>query len=92
LAAIGLMATRNDGRVVHFGSSGEDWYDVTGQLTLADVMARGVDEIRNVNSGELVGVGTVDIGKRLRPNFRSGRIVLFVTPQADNKWEAVRVT
>jgi hypothetical protein len=55
-------------------------------------MARGVDEIRNVNSGELVGVGTVDIGKRLRPNFRSGRIVLFVTPQADNKWEAVRVT
>ena len=33
LAAVGLMATKNDGRVVYFGSGGEDWYDVTGCLT-----------------------------------------------------------
>src|SRR6476660_2164051 len=30
LAALGLMATRNDGRVIHFESDGADWYALTG--------------------------------------------------------------
>jgi hypothetical protein len=34
--------------------------------------------------------GRIDIGKRLRPNLRGGRAVLFVSPQGSN-WEAVRL-
>jgi hypothetical protein len=92
LAAVGLMATRNDGRVVHFGSSGEDWYDVTGSLAAGDILARGVDEIRTVEAGQLLTTGTVNIGKRLRPNFRQGKIVLYVTRIDGPHWQAVRVT
>jgi hypothetical protein len=92
LAAIGLMATQNDGRVVHFGSSKEDWYDVTGCLDAGEVLSRGVDEIRVVDSQETVNSGTIDIGKRLRPNVRDGKIVLYVTRNEAPHWEAVRVT
>jgi hypothetical protein len=92
LAAVGLMATKNDGRVVHFGSSGDDWYDVTGCLTVDDILARGVDEIRNFDTGERLAAGTIDVGKRLRPNFRSGRVVLFAHRRDADAWEAVRVT
>ena len=31
LAAVGLMAAKNDGRVIYCGASGQDWYDVTGR-------------------------------------------------------------
>ncbi|HVT30023.1 MAG TPA: hypothetical protein VHE81_18540 [Lacipirellulaceae bacterium] len=92
LAAIGLMATRNDGRVVYFGSNGADWYDVTGCLDVADIRARGVDEVVAVETGEPLTTGTVDVGKRLRPNFRHGKIVLYATRQGTAHWDAVRVT
>jgi hypothetical protein len=92
LAAIGLLATRNDGRVVYYGCDAEDWYDVTGCLAVEDILRRGVDEIRDVNSGEMVARGTVEVGKRLRPNYRSGRVVLFATPRDKTTWDAVRVT
>jgi hypothetical protein len=91
LAAIGLMATKNDGRVVHFGSDAEDWYDVTGCLTADEIRACGVDEIRLMGSGELMSTGTVDVGKRLRPNYRDGKIVLFVARNDQLHWEAVRL-
>jgi hypothetical protein len=93
LAAIGLMATENDGRVVYFGAmGGEDWYDVTGCLDVSDILSRGVDEIRQMESGELVTTGIIDVGKRLRPNYRDGRIVLYVTRGETPHWQAVRVT
>lgn len=97
LAAVGLMATKNDGRVVHFGDGGEDWYDVTGCLDVSDILARGVDEIRHIDTNALVISGTIDIGKRLRPNYRAGRVVLFATERAadiegTHDWDAVRVT
>jgi hypothetical protein len=91
LAAVGLMATKNDGRVVHFGVSGEDWYDVTGCLTVDEILTRGVEEIRTFDKGDALSAGTIDIGKRLRPNFRNGRVVLFVTRRDATVWEAVRV-
>jgi hypothetical protein len=91
LAAVGLMATQNDGRVVYFHSNGEDWYDITGCIEVPDILARGVDEIRAMDSGELVTAGTVDVGKRLRPNFREGKVVLFATRGDQPHWEAVRV-
>jgi hypothetical protein len=90
LAAVGLMATKNDGRVVHFGLGGEDWYDVTGCLTVEEVLARGVQEVRTMDGASLTS-GTVDIGKRLRPNYRQGKVVLYVTPNADTHWDAVRI-
>jgi len=91
LAAVGLMTTQNDGRVVYFDSNGEDWYDVTGCIEVTDILARGVDEIRAMDSGELVTAGTVDVGKRLRPNFRAGKVVLYATRGDQPHWEAVRV-
>lgn len=92
LAAIGLMATKNDGRVVHFGSAAQDWYDVTGCLEIEDILNRGVEVVRTIDSEELVTRGTVDVGKRLRPNYRHGQVVLYVTPRDAATWEAVRVT
>ncbi len=92
LAAVGLMATRNDGRVVYFEAGGEDWYDVTGCLEVNDILGRGVDEIRTVDSDELLTAGTVDVGKRLRPNYREGKIVLYAARGEAPHWEAVRVT
>ena len=92
LAAVGLMATKNDGRVVHFGAGDEDWYDVTGRLSVEDILSRGVDEILTAETGQPLVAGTVDVGKRLRPNYRDGRIVLFVTRGEAPHWEAKRVT
>jgi hypothetical protein len=92
LAAVGLMATKNDGRVIHFESEGADWYDLTGCLEVSDIRARGVDEILVMDTGEPLFTGVVDIGKRLRPNYRRGKIVLYVTRNESPHWEAVRVT
>ena len=92
LAAIGLMATQNDGRVIHFESDGADWYDLTGCLDVDDILAHGVNEIRVLETSKLLTKGTVDIGKRLRPNYRGGKIVLYVAQGESPHWEAVRVT
>ncbi len=92
LAAIGLMATKNDGRVVYYESNGEDWYNVTGCLDIADIRARGVDEVLILETGEPLATGIVNIGKRLRPNFRQGKIVLYVARTEASHWEAVRQT
>ena len=73
LAAVGLMATQNDGRVIHFESDGADWYDLTGCLDVKEIRAHGVDEILVMDTGEPLTSGIVDIGKRLRPNYRQGK-------------------
>jgi hypothetical protein len=92
LAAVGLAAGRDDGRVVQLGTWPDD---LSGPAEVAAIRARGV-ELRQVDSGEPVTDGWVDVGKRLRPNYRAGRVVLFVTPgpgpgggQAD--WQAVKL-
>jgi hypothetical protein len=90
LAAVGLMATKNDGRVVYFGNAAEDWYDVTGCLEIDEIHNRGVDEVRT-EGGELITAGIVDVGKRLRPNFRQGKIVLYIARNGQPHWEALRV-
>ena len=86
LAAVGLAAGRNDGRVVHIGNHGDD---LAGEQDALLLLRRGVDEIREVESDRLIRAGKVDVGKHLRPNYRDGNIVLFVehTPQG---WRAVR--
>jgi hypothetical protein len=91
LAAVGLMATKNDGRVIYRGASGQDWYDVTGRLEVEQILSCGVDEVLSVESGESLISGTINIGKRLRPNYRHGKVVLFVERGEGSRWEAVRV-
>jgi hypothetical protein len=91
LAAVGLSATGDDGRVVHIGTWPDD---LSGPQPLSVLEARGV-EVRGLATGEPVVEGTVDVGKHLRPNYRGGRIVLFVTPfptGASTSWQAIRLT
>lgn len=93
LAAIGLIATGDDGRVVHL--DGWPWPDAFGGLQpVEEVRARGVQSIRRADTGEQVMRGTIDVGKHLRPNIRGGQIVLFVEPASDPAgppWRAVKL-
>ena len=93
LAAVGLAATGDDGRVVHLG----DWPDnLSGPQPITMLHQRGV-EVRRHDTGDPVARGVVDVGKHLRPNMRGGKIVLFVTaisePETpdDPDWEAIRL-
>lgn len=75
LAAVGLAATGNDGRIVQWQS----WLDdLTGPQPIAELTRRGITVQREHNA-ETIHEGTVDVGKRLRPNLRSRRPTLFVT-------------
>ncbi|HET9983974.1 MAG TPA: hypothetical protein VFQ38_10320 [Longimicrobiales bacterium] len=77
LAAVGLLASADDGRVVH--RPGWSWPDAfAGPRPVAEVRARGVDAVLEHRSGAEVAGGSVDVGKHLRPAYRGGRVVLFV--------------
>jgi hypothetical protein len=74
LAAVGLASTGDDGRIVQLG----EWPDdLAGPQTVGVLEERGV-QVREYESTANVTSGTVDVGKRLRPNMRQGRAVLFV--------------
>jgi hypothetical protein len=99
LAAIGLASTGDDGRVVHIGSEdGVDLLECGGVQPVETILSHGVADIRCVHTLNRVRFGNVDLGKRLRPNYRAGRVVLFVTPSEANEshgqplWQAVRQT
>jgi hypothetical protein len=92
LAAVGLAAGGDDGRVVQLGTWPDD---LSGPQEVAAVRARGV-EVHQVGSGLPVTEGQVDVGKHLRPNRRAGRVVLFVMPGpappgGAAAWQAVRL-
>ncbi len=93
LAAIGLLGTHDDGRVIHVGGSDIDHYHVSGIQRIDTLDRFGVDEVRQLDNGELVNTGVVDVGKRLRPNYRAGKVVLFVAPSQLESvdWDAARV-
>jgi tRNA(Ile2) C34 agmatinyltransferase TiaS len=91
LAAVGLAAAKNDGRVVV-----HDQYpdDLSGWQPVSLLIERGI-EVRVLDSEHIVTSGRVDVGKHLRPNIRRGHIVQFVRPVAEsvtNEWQAVRLT
>jgi len=92
LAAVGLMAEGNDGRVVQIGSWPDD---LDGPQDIPTLEARDV-EVRCLDSGRPVTAGTVDVGKHLRPNYRCKRVVLYARPEACGRresdyWRAVRL-
>jgi hypothetical protein len=89
LAAVGLLACGDDGRVVQLGPSPED---LSGVHDVDTLRARGV-EVRRLVSRVVIQEGLVDVGKRLRPNVRGGRVVLFVSAHEESpgRWQAVRL-
>lgn len=76
LAAVGLAATGDDGRIVQVGSRPDD---LSGVQPVPLLRRRGV-AIRDPIAREEILEGTVDVGKKLRPNLRGGAAVLFVRP------------
>lgn len=89
LAAVGLIVTGCDGRVVQFGEYPDD---LTGPVTVDALRQRGV-EVRDGTTQSRITAGLVDVGKHLRPNCRDGRIVLLVgKPQdrSDVDWLAMK--
>jgi len=95
LAAVSLIADGNDGRVVHLHAWPYPDDSFNGPQDIDLLAARGVAEIRHLHTNDLVTTGPIDIGKHLRPNWRGGRIVLFVEPVEDSAspapWRAVKV-
>lgn len=94
VAAVGLLAEGNDGRVVNVGVWPDD---LSGPQDVALLHHRGVAEIRCLGSGQVIQSGCVDVGKHLRPNYRDGRIVLFVEPSQPETtgtatWRAIRLS
>lgn len=91
LAAAGLLAGGEDGRVVHL--PGWSWPDgFSGEQSVAAIRARGVEEILVRETCARVGRGTVDVGKHLRPSYRGGRVVLLVEAAgADDRWRALKL-
>lgn len=84
LAAVGLSAGGNDGRIVQIGTWPDD---LSGVQEIGTLETRGVT-VQCRESGRGVRSGRVDVGKHLRPNLRGGRPVLFVQPVADASPEA----
>lgn len=77
LAAVGLAASGEDGRVVHI--AGWSWPDpFSGWRSVADIAERGIAEVREATSNAPVSAGLVDVGKHLRPSYRARKVVLFV--------------
>jgi hypothetical protein len=95
LAAVGLIAGGDDGRVVQLSHWPYPDDAFTGPCGIDDLHARGIDEVRILESGEQITRGSVDIGKHLRPNLRGGRIVLYVNASNDRSagasWQAVKL-
>jgi hypothetical protein len=95
LAAIGLVVGGEDGRIVHLSwwPYPEDGF--SGPQTDENILARGVDEIRQVGTEAPVTASIVDVGRHLRPNRRGGQIVLYVEaaadPDAEAPWRAVKL-
>lgn len=103
LAAIGLAATGNDGRLIRWAGFPDDLSGPTSlpALTARQIQVRSVPESAlnsaalTADSGEVVTAGTVDVGKHARPNLRSGGAVMFVAAvsPSDNgvDWVALKV-
>lgn len=89
LAAVGLAATADDGRIVVHGAWPDD---LSGPQPVETLHARGV-EVREAASGSVIDCGLIDIGKKLRANLRGGRAVLFVQrAEATEEWMALKLT
>jgi hypothetical protein len=95
MAALGLVASKNDGRVIQRGGADEDAFNISGEQAISSVYQLGIDQVLCHVTGKSVREGTVELGKRLRPNLRGGKVVLYVEPSPSvhaTAWTAVRLT
>lgn len=91
LSAVALIAGGDDGRVVHADTW--PWPDAfAGVQSVRGILERGIAEICT-ESGQPFDGDVVDVGKHLRPNWRGGRMVLFVEPSPDDAavWRACKI-
>jgi hypothetical protein len=79
LAGIGLAATGEDGRFIFIGTA----RDLQGAQTVQAILGAGIAEVRTID-GRRLDDGLIDTGGKLRPAFREGRPILFVTRQENN--------
>ncbi len=90
LAAVGLLAAGDDGRVVEL--AGWPWPDpLAGRQPLAAIHRRGVADVRERETDTPIRDGTVDVGKHLRPAWRGGRPILYVEPAGPGAWRAMKL-
>lgn len=87
LAAIGLAAGGDDGRVVVWQDYPDD---LEGPQPIERIRSRDI-HVRNIANGDEVLSGTVDVGKHLRPNYRQGQVVLFAEQVGDDLWQGIRL-
>lgn len=87
LAAVGLAATGNDGRIVQLGNDPDD---LTGVQTIDDLRRKNVLVRDHITDAEIT-VGEVDCGKKLRPNLRDHRAVLYVALQDEGPHTALKL-
>jgi len=92
LAAVGLAMHGNDGRIVQLGDSADD---LSGCQSVESLHALGVT-VRCHADSQLITTGFIDIGKKLRPNLRDRRFVLFVEPNqtetaSETPWLALKL-
>ncbi len=87
LAAVGLAASGEQGRVVfHQNGYGE----IRGLISVEKLLEFGVLVIEE-SSQMLVSNGVVDLVKKLRPNIRKQKVVLYVEKgQEINSWVALK--
>ena len=94
LAAIGLITGGDDGRVVHLSAWPYPEHGFSGPQSIDELYARGIEKIQQIGSDEPVAFGPIDIGKHLRPNWRGGRIVLYVDASSEPgaaPWHALKL-
>lgn len=86
LAAVGLAATENDGRIIHL----ENWdQQLEGSQPIRRIREYGVTVICQ-DSGDEIESGMVTLPKKLRPNKRGGRNILFVE-QTESGYHALKL-
>jgi hypothetical protein len=95
LAAVSLAMSGEDGRVVHLHAWPYPDDTFCGLQEIEKLSSRAIAEIRQLDTNKPVTTGPIDIGKHLRPNWRGGRIVLFVEavpdPGSPAPWRAVKL-
>ncbi len=91
LAAVGLRASGDDGRVVH--RAGWPWPDHFGGVRrVEEVLRRGVDAVHVPGSeAPLADDVAVVVGRRLRPSLRGGRVILFVEAAGPDHYRALKL-
>ena len=86
LAAVGLAITRDDGRLVQMG----EWPDdLSGPQPVSVLHARQLT-VLDLDRGDEIQTGSVDVGKHLRPNVRGGRYVLYVRREMTESGESLQ--